>query len=104
MPQYLFVYHGGTMPETPEEGAKSMAAWQAWMSDFAEALVDGGAPVGKSTTVTADGSVVENGGANPASGYSLVEADDHEAAQKIARDCPHLKAGGSIEIAQTIEM
>ena len=31
MPKFMFIYHGGGRPETPEEGEKVMAAWGAWM-------------------------------------------------------------------------
>ena len=51
MPKFLFVYHGGGMPDTPEEGEKMMAAWNAWYADMGSAVVDGGAPVGKSSTI-----------------------------------------------------
>ena len=51
-----------------------------------------------------DGSVVDDGGANPISGYSLVQAADLPAAQKMAKGCPILEAGGSIEIAPTLAM
>ena len=30
MAKYLFVYHGGSMPESEEEGAKVMEAWGLW--------------------------------------------------------------------------
>ena len=30
MANYIFAYHGGKMPETPEEGERVMAAWGAW--------------------------------------------------------------------------
>lgn len=94
-PQYLFICHGGRMPETPEEGAKSMAAWQAWMGDMGDALLEPGAPVGSSSTVKSDGSVVDDGGPDPTSGYSLVEAEDVAAAQNMAKSCPNLQAGGT---------
>lgn len=32
MPKFMFIYHGGSAPESPEEGEKVMAAWDAWMS------------------------------------------------------------------------
>ena len=67
MPNFLFVFHGGKMPDTPEEGAREMEAWQQWYADMGQAVVDGGAPVGKSKTVTAQG-VADDGGSNPASG------------------------------------
>ena len=66
--------------------------------------IDGGNPVGKSSTVKSDGSLADDGGANPASGYSLVEASSLDDAHKKAQGCPLLKAGGSIEIAQAMDM
>ncbi|KAJ57402.1 hypothetical protein ACMU_02545 [Actibacterium mucosum KCTC 23349] len=104
MPKFAFVYHGGGMPETPEEGAKVMAAWTAWYGNMGESLVDGGAPVAQSHTVSADG-VVENGGANPVSGYTIVSADDYAAACEMAKGCPMVQDGsGSVEVAQLVDM
>lgn len=102
MKKFLFVYHGGKMPDTPEEGAKEMARWQAWMGGLGEALVEPGAPVGKSSTVSAQG-VTNDGGANPASGYSIVLAPDLGAAIEMAKGCPIL-GNGSVEIAEIIQM
>ena len=73
MPDYVFAYHGGGMPETPEEGAKVMAAWQAWYGGMGDALVNPGAPVGMSKTVSSGG-VADDGGANPLSGFTVVRA------------------------------
>ena len=63
-----------------------------------------GNPVGKSCTVKADGSLIDGGGANPTSGYSLIEASSLDDAHKKAKGCPLLKAGGSIEIAPVMDM
>lgn len=104
MPKFAFVYHGGGMPETPEEGAKVMAAWQAWYGGMGDALVDGGGPVGMSRTVSADG-VADNGGANPVSGYTVVSAADQDAACEMAKGCPMVQDGsGSVEVAEIIDM
>jgi len=104
MAKYLFVYHGGSHPESEEEVAKVMDAWGQWFGSMGSAVVDGGNPVGMSSTVLSDGSVVSNGGANPASGYSLVEAPDLNDAVEKAKGCPILAAGGSIEVAEAIDM
>lgn len=102
--RFLFVYHGGSRPETPEEGEKEMAAWRAWMDGIGDAFVDSGNPVGMSKTVGADG-VADNGGANPTAGYSIVQADSIDAACALAKGCPILKGGkGTIEVAEIIEM
>ncbi len=104
MAKYLFVYHGGSKPVDPAEEEKVMQAWDDWMSGMGEAVIDGGNPVGLSTTVNSDGSVTNNGGSNPASGYSLIDADSVEDAIEKAKGCPILAAGGSIELAETFEM
>ena len=103
MPKFVFAYHGGKMPETPEEGAKSMAAWRSWLGGMGDALVDGGNPVGKSKTVT-PGGIADNGGSNPLSGYTLVNAADIHAACEIAKGCPILANEGTVEVAEAIEM
>lgn len=104
MPKYVLAYHGGSMPETDEEKAKVMQAWGAWMGSLGDDLVDPGNPVGQSATVNADGSVTQNGGANPLSGYSLLNAPSQEAAIKAASGCPILESGGTVEVAETFEI
>ena len=104
MPKFMFAYHGGGMPETPEEGERMMAAWNAWYGEMGEALVDGGAPVGMSKTVSSSG-VAGDGGSNPLSGYTVVEAADIDAACEMAKGCPMIGDGsGSVEVAPIIEM
>ena len=97
MPKFIFAYHGGGMPETPEEGEKEMAAWMGWYQNMGAALADGGAPAGMSKTVSASG-VSDDGGSNPLSGYTVVEAADIDAACEMAKGCPILK-NGTVEVA-----
>ncbi len=104
MAKFVFIYHGGKMPETKEEGTKVMADWQAWLGGMGAVVVDGGNPVGLSSTVHSDGSVTNDGGSNPTSGYSLISADNIEQAIEHARGCPILQAEGSIEVAEAVEM
>ncbi len=104
MAKYLFVFHGGKAPTDQAEIKKTMDAWGAWYGSMGAAVIDGGNPVGKSYTVKPDGSLADNGGANPASGYSLIEAKDVKDAHAKAKACPILMSGGSIEIAQAIDM
>ncbi|HTJ58395.1 MAG TPA: YciI family protein [Devosiaceae bacterium] len=101
MTKYLFAYHGGATPETPEEGQKVMAAWVKWMGGLGAALVDGGNPIGSAKTVAKDGTVSEGGGANLVTGYSIVEAPSLDAAVKMAQSCPILASGGSVEVGET---
>jgi len=104
MAKYLFVFHGGKHPETKEEQAKEMDAWGQWFGSMGSAVIDGGNPVGISTTINSDGSVTNDGGSNPASGYTLIEASDVEDAIGKAKLCPILACGGNIELAEACDM
>ncbi len=104
MAKFALVFHGGSMPETEEEGAKVMAAWGAWMEGLGSALLDPGNPFGTAVTINADGSTTDGGGANPASGYTLVDADSLDAAVALAKACPILDGGGSVEVAEALDM
>lgn len=101
MANYLLAYHGGSMPETPEAQAATMKAWETWMGGLGAAIVDGGNPVGAARVVSAGGAVSEGGGANPVSGYSVLQADSLDAAVKMAQGCPVLAGGGSVEVCET---
>ena len=106
MPQFLFVYHGGTTPTDPAEIEATMAAWGAWFQNMGDALDIPGNPVGQSYTVSHSG-VVDNGGANPASGFTVIQADSIDAATEMAKGCPMVVNGsGSVEVAEVhpIEM
>ncbi|WIO74121.1 hypothetical protein QP938_12570 [Porticoccaceae bacterium LTM1] len=102
MAQYLFIYHGGGAPE-PEEMNQVMEAWGDWFANLGSSVVDGGNPVGISTTVTSDGTVLNHGGSNPATGYSMIEAQSLTDAITKAQKCPILAAGGSVELAEIID-
>ncbi len=104
MPKYVLAYHGGRRPETPAEQAQVMDAWIAWFGNLGDTVVDGGNPTGAAKTVSADGSITDGGGANPLNGYSLVTATDLDAAVGLAKGCPILSAGGSVEVAEAIDM
>lgn len=104
MPDFMLAYHGGKIPETPEEGAKAMAAWEKWYKDIGDNVVHPGNPVGMSKTVSARG-VTDDGGANPLSGFTIIRATDIDAACRIAADCPMVADGsGTAEVAPIIEM
>ena len=104
MPKYVLAYHGGGMPESEADQAAGMAAWVAWFGTLGTAVIDGGNPTGASKTIGSDGSTTDGGGSNPISGYSLVEATDLDAAVSLAKGCPIFASGGTVEVAEAIEM
>ena len=103
MSNYILAYHGGKKPETPAEGAKNMAKWKAWVGGLGDAVVNPGTPLGKSRIVSSLG-VSDDGRSNPLIGFSIVKADSMDAALAMARECPHLEIGGTLEVAEVMEM
>lgn len=101
MPKFVLAFRGG-MPKSPEEGQKMMADWNAWMDALGGALVDKGAGFGKSRFLA--GPDREQKAGDPLSGYSVVEAADFDAAVDIARKNPIFALGGTIEIAEMMQM
>ena len=104
MPKYVLAYHGGSVPETEAEQAEVMAAWGAWFEALGPAIADGGNPIGAAVTIHSDGSTSDGGGANPLSGYSLINAGNIDAAVAMAKGCPVLSGGGTVEVAETFEI
>ncbi|KCZ56980.1 hypothetical protein HY29_07500 [Hyphomonas beringensis] len=104
MPKFVFAYHGGNTDMTPEAGQAMMTQWRNWVAGLGAAMVDPGHAVGESITISPSG-VAQDGGANPISGVSVVEAASLEAATEMARVCPHITlVEGSIEIAPVLDM
>jgi hypothetical protein len=101
MANYLLTYYGGGMPETPEEGARVMKAWTDWFGVLGDALVDGGNPTSQSRAISPDGSVMD--ATMAPSGYSVIKADDLDAAVKAATGCPVLAGGATVVVSETFD-
>ena len=83
----------------PEQHKKGMEAWMKWMNANKASLADGGAPLGKTKRVDANGTKDTK---NEVGGYSIVQAESHDAAAKMfGKDHPHLHVPGAwIEIVE----
>jgi hypothetical protein len=105
MANYLLLYHGGgSMENAPaEEQDKVMQAWMSWFEGLGSAVVDGGNPISRGWTISKDGTE-DHAGSNPATGYSVISADSMQQALVLAKGCPHLAQGGSIEICETVNI
>ena len=103
MPNYIIAYHGGKKPENPEQGAEQMAKWKAWVEGLGKAAVNPGTPLMKTRIVSTTG-VSEDGGPNSMSGFSVVQAENMEIALEMAKACPFLDTGGTLEVAEMVEM
>jgi hypothetical protein len=100
--QYVYVYTGGQMADTPEAQEKAMQDWVAWFGTLGEAVADPGNPFGASATVGPGG--VTDGGASKVGGYSIVTADSLSDATAKVKGCPVLTGGGSVEVYEAMAM
>jgi hypothetical protein len=97
MGKFVYIYTGGTMPQSEEEGKQLMEAWGAFLGGMGDHIVDQGNAFGAS-------SAVNGGGTSGLSGYSIVSADSLEEATTHAKGCPVLASGGNVEVYETIDM
>ena len=95
MPKYVFAYR---IQEGDSGSPDAMAQWMAWFEELGSAVVDAGNPVFSRSTLGNTGSGSALGG------YSLITADDLEAAVTLAKGCPALAAGGGVEVGELAEM
>ena len=101
MPKYVIAYLGGKQVANPQERTAQMAKWKVWVEGLGERMVNPGMPLGQGKLVTSDG--VSERGPNHLTGFSVVLADNMDAALDIARRCPFLDIG-TIEVAEAMEM
>lgn len=102
MPDYIIAYHGGRKPESPEEGARQMERWKAWLGDLGAAVVNPGTPLGPSKIVSSTG-VSDGDGPDSLTGFTVVSADSLDAALEMAKACPFLEIG-TLEVAEMKQM
>jgi hypothetical protein len=102
MANFVLLYSGGKMPESPAEQAAVMKDWETWMGRLGKALVDGGNPfTPMAKNIASDGKVSDGPVGTMASGYSIITADSLNAAVQSAKGCPVLKGGGKITVYET---
>jgi hypothetical protein len=83
---------------TPEQQKAGMDAWMTWSKKAAGAIVDMGAPLGKSLRVTPDGASPTT---NDLGGFSILQAESKEALADTLKGHPHfMMPNGWIEVVE----
>lgn len=99
MPRFLVTYHGSNMPHDPESMAKARDAFMHWAQKTGRALTDPGAPIAGARTVSSGGTK-EGVASGPFNGWSVVEAEDLDAAVKLLADHPFIGRGGVLQVSE----
>lgn len=89
--------------ERKELEAKGIKAWMDWGTKHAAAIVDHGAPLGKTKRASKKGIADYRNGMT---GYVIVQAESHAAAAKLFENHPHFSAfpGDSVEIMECLPL
>ncbi len=102
MNKFLFVYLGGQTPANPKEAEKYNAEWMEWFNALGKAIVEIGAETKVGKVVV--GTVVKNPGANPVTGYTVVQADSLDSAIALAKGCPGFTQKMKLSVSEIIPM
>ena len=90
------------MKAPPEQQKAGMDAWMAWSKKAGPAVIDLGAPLGKTVKVTAGGPSPSR---NDLGGYSIMQAESAEALGQSLKGHPHfMMPDGFIEIVEMMPM
>jgi hypothetical protein len=103
MPQYVITYLGGNQPSSPEEGKKHRSKYMDWLSTLGNSAVSPMNPFKNTSTVNPDGTVT-TGSKTSMSGYTIINANSIEEAVSVAKTCPFLEIGGSLEVSELMQM
>ncbi len=109
MGTYIVLYHAPKSAleamgdATPEDMKKGMEPWMAWAARCGDNLVDMGAPLRAGRKVTTSGSSPSD---KDVVGYSILEAENIDAAEALLAGHPHLawQAGCEIEVHETMPL
>ncbi len=103
MAQYIISYLGGNQPSTPEEGQQHFAKYKEWLSSLGDSAVSPANPFKDTSTVNPDGSVT-TGSTTSMSGFTIIESESMATALEVAKACPFLEIGGSLEVSELMKM
>jgi hypothetical protein len=110
-PGYILIVRNANAeaePRTPQEEIERVKEYSAWARDLGrkgmllggEKLKDDGRIIGQMIGATSPTETVTKPVEGGIGGYFLLTATDYNQALAIARTCPHLKHGGSVELRQ----
>jgi hypothetical protein len=113
MSEFTFLFRGRLAQPSPEQMQQHLQTWVDWfkelrangrLKDSGNSLELGGKLVSGKQKLVSDGPFVE--AKDVIGGYILVEATDLSHATELAKGCPILSVGGSVEVraVQTLDL
>ena len=109
MPEFAYLYRGGSRPESAEQSQQVMQKWIAWFKDLAAKghVVDRGQPLERSGKIVQGRTVTDGPFAEAkdvVGGFTLIKAKDVAEAAELAKSCPIHERGGHVEVRPIMQM
>ena len=102
MAQFALIYVGEPQFESQAAAQAHQQQFFEWLGSLGDAVVNSGTPLGPAVRVSADGETRVDS-AERLTGFSIVEAEDIDAAVAMAQRSPYLDKG-RIDVAQVFQM
>jgi hypothetical protein len=111
MSDYVYLYRGRETNPSPEQMQRTMQKWMAWfkelgaaghLKDIGHPLLPEGRVVRRKDQPATDGPFAE--AKDVVGGLSVILARDLAQAAELAKSCPILEVGGSVEIREIQEI
>ncbi len=101
MKKYMFIFH---VAEKIEMGGETGASVMKWYEENGASMADSGNPFNPDSEALVKGGVVEKG-SDTAAGYTIMNAENLEAAIELAKSCPFSTLPGcSVKVYETMPM
>lgn len=96
MKKFILIYHGYETP-APEH----VEAWSHWFQRRAASFADIGHSFGPGRQITNDTTIEMSLSSSPASGYSIVNAENIDIAEQLLEGCPIVESVSLYEALRT---
>ena len=96
MKKFVYLYYGWGEPTQ-----ETMDAWSGWFASMGDRFVDTGNPFGGGREVTPTGTKELTPEMEPAVGYSIVNAESLDEAEKFLEGCPMIN---SVRVHEAMSM
>ena len=103
MAEFVIAYIG-KKEMSKDQGMKHREQWMGWLSGLGDAVVNPGTPLSQNKVIGADGKAVDVSDDQVLTGFTVVQADDLDAALAMAKNCPYVGTMGHVQVAQVMKM
>lgn len=106
--RFIVLFRGGRPFKDKQEEDDMISQWYVWMGQLAQQKRLGESDSARydGKRISEEGKKIENVTLSPDAfaGYLIIKADTLDQAVEAAKDCPHLKIGGTLEIHELLTL